>query len=90
MLLLPISDACDEAHATGIAYPDMPASIDSPEHINLAFCIDSSSMSSKRTAAPPAIVPNRQLLISMTFFTVWLAIQFPAVARESVATIMPP
>jgi hypothetical protein len=43
-----------------------------------------------RTAAPPAIVPSRQLLISMTFLTVWLAIQLPAVARESVATIMPP
>lgn len=42
------------------------------------------------TAAPPAIVPRRQLLISMTFLTVWLAIQFPCVALESVATIMPP
>ena len=29
-------------------------------------------------------------LISMTFFTVWLAIQLPAVARESVATTIPP
>lgn len=44
----------------------------------------------RRTAAPPAIVPSRQLLISMTFLTVWLAIQFPAVALESVATMMPP
>ena len=42
------------------------------------------------TAAPPAMVPSRQLLISITFFTVWLAIQFPAVALESVATMMPP
>lgn len=29
-------------------------------------------------------------LISMTFFTVCEAIQFPAVARESVATMIPP
>ena len=36
------------------------------------------------------MVPSRQLLISMTFLTVWLAIQSPAEARESVATIMPP
>lgn len=36
------------------------------------------------------MVPNRQLLISMTFLTVCEAIQFPAVARESVATMMPP
>lgn len=42
------------------------------------------------TAAPPAMVPKRQLLISITFFTVWLAIQFPAVALESVATTIPP
>ena len=42
------------------------------------------------TAAPPAIVPKRVLLISMTFLTVCEAIQFPAVALESVATIMPP
>lgn len=36
------------------------------------------------------MVPSKQLLISMTFFTVWLAIQSPAVALESVATTMPP
>lgn len=36
------------------------------------------------------MVPSRQLLISITFLTVWLAIQFPAVALESVATMMPP
>lgn len=46
--------------------------------------------SAELTAAPPAIVPNKLLLISMTFLTVWLAIQFPAVALESVATMMPP
>lgn len=43
-----------------------------------------------QSAAPPAMVPSRQLLISMTFFTVCEAIQLPAVARESVATMMPP
>lgn len=42
------------------------------------------------TAAPPAMVPNKLLLISITFFTVCEAIQFPAVALESVATIIPP
>jgi len=47
-------------------------------------------MKGERTAAPPAIVPSKQLLISMTFLTVCDAIQFPAVALESVATIMPP
>jgi hypothetical protein len=36
------------------------------------------------------MVPRRQLLISITFFTVCEAIQLPAVARESVATMMPP
>jgi hypothetical protein len=36
------------------------------------------------------MVPSRWLLISMTFLTVWLAIQLPAVARESVHTMMPP
>jgi hypothetical protein len=36
------------------------------------------------------MVPSSTLLISMTFLTVWLAIQSPAVARESVATMMPP
>jgi hypothetical protein len=35
-------------------------------------------------------VPNKLLLISITFFTVCEAIQFPAVALESVATIIPP
>lgn len=43
-----------------------------------------------QSAAPPAMVPRRTLLISMTFLTVWEAIQLPAVARESVATMMPP
>lgn len=42
------------------------------------------------TAAPPAIVPSSIGLISMTFLTVCEAIQFPAVALESVATIIPP
>jgi hypothetical protein len=36
------------------------------------------------------MVPSKWLLISMTFLTVWLAIQLPAVARESVHTMMPP
>ena len=36
------------------------------------------------------MVPNNAWLISMTFFTVWLAIQSPCVARESVATMIPP
>ena len=36
------------------------------------------------------MVPNKLLLISITFFTVCEAIQFPAVALESVATIIPP
>ena len=35
-------------------------------------------------------MPSRTLLTSMTFLTVWEAIQLPAVARESVATMMPP
>jgi hypothetical protein len=36
------------------------------------------------------MVPRRTELISMTFLTVCEAIQLPAVARESVATMMPP
>jgi hypothetical protein len=36
------------------------------------------------------MVPSRSELISMTFLTVCEAIQLPAVARESVATMMPP
>lgn len=36
------------------------------------------------------MVPSSIGLISMTFFTVCDAIQFPAVALESVATMMPP
>jgi hypothetical protein len=36
------------------------------------------------------MVPSSTLLISMTFLTVCEAIQLPAVARESVATTMPP
>lgn len=43
-----------------------------------------------QSAAPPAMVPSKLLLISITFFTVCEAIQFPAVARESVHTMMPP
>lgn len=35
-------------------------------------------------------MPSIPQLISITFLTVWLAIQLPAVARESVATMMPP
>lgn len=35
-------------------------------------------------------MPSSWLLISMTFLTVCEAIQLPAVARESVATMMPP
>lgn len=43
-----------------------------------------------QSAAPPAMVPSKTLLISITFLTVCEAIQFPAVARESVATMIPP
>jgi len=57
-------------------------------HINIK--LSCSRVQRVLTAAPPAIVPSRQLLISITFFTVCDAIQFPAVALESVATIMPP
>lgn len=42
------------------------------------------------TAAPPAMVPSNIGLISMTFLTVCDAIQLPAVALESVATMIPP
>jgi hypothetical protein len=55
----------------------------------LAEC-DGAGLGEFLTAAPPAIVPRSVLLISMTFLTVCDAIQFPAVALESVATIMPP
>jgi len=48
------------------------------------------SIYGQHTAAPPAIVPKRLLLISITFLTVCDAIQLPAVALESVATIIPP
>ena len=36
------------------------------------------------------MVPNNIGLILMTLFTVWDAIQLPAVARESTATMIPP
>ncbi|KAK4242354.1 glycoprotease family-domain-containing protein [Achaetomium macrosporum] len=53
-------------------------------------CMPSQASQYWQSAAPPAMVPRRSELISITFFTVWLAIQLPAVARESVATMMPP
>ncbi|KAK1837272.1 hypothetical protein QBC39DRAFT_387567 [Podospora conica] len=53
-------------------------------------CMPSHASQYWQSAAPPAMVPSRSLLISITFLTVCEAIQLPAVARESVATMMPP
>lgn len=85
-----IYGVCGEARGVDIAYLGMQASIDSPVFHFINTQSNISRVSFEPTAAPPAIVPNRQLLISMTFLTVWLAIQSPAVALESVATMMPP
>jgi len=43
----------------------------------------------EQSAAPPAIVPSRKGLISMTFLTVCEAMYAPADARESTATTTP-
>lgn len=72
----------------------MQASIDNPRHV-VRCAFDQGDecnlfAADGRTAAPPAMVPNNMGLISMTFLTVCEAIQFPAVALESVATMIPP
>lgn len=80
---------CGEVREGDTACQDMQANIDSPRAQYMSQKMTTRGLK-ERTAAPPAIVPSRQLLISITFLTVWLAIQSPAVARESVATMMPP
>ena len=44
----------------------------------------------EQSAAPPAIVPSRYGLISMTFFTVPDAMYVPIVLRLSTLTTTPP
>jgi hypothetical protein len=52
----------------------MQANIDSPGIIISAIVLNNASFTrnglGELTAAPPAIVPSKQLLISMTFLTV--------------------
>ena len=43
-----------------------------------------------QSAAPPAMVPSKYGLISITFFTVWDEMYGPCDARESTAMITPP
>ena len=69
MLLRLISDACDGARAVDIPFQDKLASIDNPV-IAPSKSTTQVRSTSKPTAAPPAMVPNRQLLISITFLTV--------------------
>lgn len=88
MPLLPRCVVCVEVRVAGIECLDRRANTDSP--IDVISTSRRGHPQSQLTAAPPAIVPSSIGLISMTFFTVWDAIQLPAVARESVATMMPP
>jgi hypothetical protein len=74
MLLRRRYDACGGARGADIAFPDMQANIDSPGIIISAIVLNNASFTrnglGELTAAPPAIVPSKQLLISMTFLTV--------------------
>lgn len=77
-----------EARGDGIGHRDTLANIDNP--ICPLVSLSSTVVHVQLTAAPPAIVPSNIGLISITFLTVCEAIQFPAVALESVATMIPP
>ena len=57
---------------------------------NILHCIPRFLSQKLQSAAPPAIVPNKNGLISIIFFTVPLAIYAPIVDRESTDTIIPP
>merc|ERR1719230_1211110 len=52
-------------------------------------CIPKLRSQNAQSAAPPAMVPKRYGLISMTFFTVCDAMYGPIVDRESTDTMMP-
>ena len=88
MQLQLIYGAYGAVHGADIASQGMLARTDNPDSIS-QLPLAEAYQPPKLTAAPPAIVPSKQLLISITFLTVWLAIQSPAVALESVATMMP-
>lgn len=91
MLRRQIYGAYGGARGVDTAYQGRLTNTDNPIRVLVPVCtITGFSSPESLTAAPPAMVPNRQLLISITFLTVWLAIQSPAEALESVATMIPP
>lgn len=61
---------CDEVRGVYIAYRGMQANIGNPGFQEISRIRRSLNREWLHTAAPPAIVPNKQLLISMTFLTV--------------------
>lgn len=69
MLRRQIYGACGGAREVDIAYRDTLTNTDSPIRASVPVCPATDNFSGL-TAAPPAIVPNRQLLISITFLTV--------------------
>ena len=69
MPLLPIFVVYAAAREDDIAFQGMLTNIDSPVERLIRQCLVR-LIAQNHTAAPPAIVPNKQLLISMTFFTV--------------------
>lgn len=64
-----IFGACGGAREVDTAYQGRLTNIGSPIQASVQS-VPPLVPSKKLTAAPPAIVPNRQLLISITFFTV--------------------
>lgn len=56
----------------------------------MRHCMPKFRSQNEQSAAPPAIVPRRKGLISMTFLTVPEAMYAPMVERESTLTIIPP
>ena len=63
----------------------------SPTHRKTPItCFDSTLSQYVQSAAPPAMVPSRNLLISMIFLTLPDPMYIPPVARESTARSTPP
>ena len=71
-----------EAAATDGSWPCLSS--------NILTSWDNQAYQYWQSAAPPAIVANFYLLISMTFLTVYEEIKLPMVALESTANITPP
>merc|ERR1740123_1757420 len=56
----------------------------------MRHCVPRFRSQKEQSAAPPAMVPRRNGLISMTFLTVWDAMYGPIVDRESTLMMTPP